>query len=226
MNIKDYPLNPGQWFAAPQRKTHIVWHGTSGRTAKTPFHGEPGRATSSIDGWNGNPDHVGTPYLIDRDGTIYRTFQNDAEWIFHLGLKETDGKYDKASVGIELANELELKKKGDSYYAFDSIGDNSRYVGEVVEANWRDNQYYAALDPVQIDAAIELTLDICALHQIPKCFFYPSTDFDKTHCFEVASIICHSNCRLDKTDLYLQDWVWEKLRAKDFTLINREGQAC
>ena len=226
MNIEDYPLRSGQWYAEPQRKTHIVWHGTQGRTAKTPYHGHPGRATSSIDGWNDSPDHVGTPYLIDRDGTIYRTFKNDAEWIYHLGLKGTGGHYDKASVGIELANELELKKKDDSYYAFDRISDDSRYIGDVVRANWREQQYFAALDRAQVDGAIELTLDICARHQIPKRFFYPSTQFDEIHCFEVASIVCHSNCREDKTDLYLEGWVWEKLRANGVTLIDREGKPC
>ena len=223
MNIEDYPLDDDQWYASPQSKTHVVWHGTQGRTAKTPFNGQPGKATSSIDGWNGTPDHVGTPYLVDRDGTIYRTFKDDAEWIFHLGLKGTNGQFDKASVGIEMANELELTKSDGSYYAFDRVSNNTRYVGEVVQAAWRGNQYYAALDPAQIDAAIELTLDICQRHDIPKRFFYPSTDFAGTRCFEVASIICHSNCRADKTDLYLEDWVWEKLRSAGFALIDRDG---
>lgn len=223
MNIQDYPLRAGQWLASPQRKTHIVWHGTQGRTAKSPSNGQPGKATTSIDGWNGNPDRVGTPYLIDRDGTIYRTFQNDAEWIFHLGLAGTDGLYDKKSVGIELANELELEESDGSYYAFGRISGNTRYVGDVVHVDWRRHQHYAALDRVQVDAAIELTLDICERHNIAKRFFYPSTDFVGTRCFELATILCHSNCRQDKTDLYLEDWVWEKLRAAGFTLIDRNG---
>lgn len=42
---------------------------------------------------------------MDRNGTIYNTF-NDHGWIYHLGLKGTYGKYDRASVAIEFANEL------------------------------------------------------------------------------------------------------------------------
>src|SRR5262249_34678724 len=41
------------------------------------------------------------------------------------------------------------------------------------------------------------------------------------NCFEVARILCHSNCRKDKTDLLLEDWVWAKLRDAGFQLIGR-----
>src|SRR5258708_2268254 len=117
MNIRDYLLKPGQWHAEPQEKRYIVWHGTQGRTAQTPSGGKPGQATSSIDGWIEAGNRIGTPYLIDRDGTIYRTFKNDAEWISHLGIKGTNSLYDRASVGIEMANELELTAHDGAYYA-------------------------------------------------------------------------------------------------------------
>lgn len=42
-----------------------------------------------------------------RDDAIDQTF-DDAGWIFHLRLKGTHGQYDKASVAIELANDLAL----------------------------------------------------------------------------------------------------------------------
>ncbi|MBC8130200.1 MAG: N-acetylmuramoyl-L-alanine amidase [Rhizobiaceae bacterium] len=77
----------------------------AGRTSHTPVFGKPGQATTSIDGWNLNDERVGAPYLVDRNGTIYKTF-DDTNWIYHLGLKGTVGKYDKASVAIEFANEL------------------------------------------------------------------------------------------------------------------------
>ena len=45
-----------------------------GRTSHTPFNGNPGQATSSIDGWNTDSlGRVGATYLIDRNGDIYRT---------------------------------------------------------------------------------------------------------------------------------------------------------
>jgi N-acetyl-anhydromuramyl-L-alanine amidase AmpD len=213
MNIDtSHPLKTGEYIAEETAKTHIVWHGTQGRTAMTPSHGRPGDATSSIDGWNDDPQHVGATYLIDRDGTTYRTF-DDKYWIYHLGLKGTNGAYDKRSVGIELANELCLKKIGDKYYAFDAVSENTEYVGEVVEQSWREYRYWAKFDEAQVDACIELTLDICQRYRIDPVFYYPSTKFDGVACFEKATIICHSNCREDKQDLIIEDWMWDKIKS-------------
>ena len=44
-------------------------------------------------------------------------------------------------------------------------------------------------------------------------FFCPSTSFDFPRCFQVVTIVCHSNCRADKTDLCLPEWVYEKIEA-------------
>lgn len=221
LRFVDYPLSPGQWYPEPQEKKYIVWHGTQGRTACTPANGRPGVATSSIDGWNMDAAHIGTPFLIDRDGTIYRTFKDEREWIFHLGLDNTNGRYDKASIGIEFANELELITAGGKFYAFDRIHPNTEYIGPRVQYSWRAHDWWARLAEAQIDAAIQLTLDLCNRHGIPKTFYYPSTTYDFPHCFEVASVLCHSNCRKDKTDLLIEDWVWAKLRAAGFQLVGR-----
>lgn len=212
MNIKSYRLSPGQWFPEPTRKTHVVWHGTAGRTRDTPFHGRPGYATTSIEGWNRNPHRVGAPWLVDRDGKIYRTF-DDAGWIYHLGLKGTNGRYDRSSVAIELANELALTRKGDRLYAFGQETADTVYTGAFFAREWRGSSWFAEPDEAQIDAAIELTLDICRRHAIEPVFYHPSTTWDFPRCFEVATILCHSNCRKDKTDLCLPDWVYEKIRA-------------
>jgi hypothetical protein len=219
MKIVDYPLSSGRWFPQKQLKKYIIWHGTQGRTACTPSNGRPGEATSSIDGWNAAEKHIGTPFLVDRDGTIYRTFKDDREWIFHLGLAGTQGRYDKASIGIEFANELELISADGKFYAFDRIHKNTEYTGPRVQRKWREHDWWAGLDEAQVDAAIELTVDLCTRHRIPKTFYYPSTVYDFPHCFEVAGVLCHSNCRKDKTDLILEDWVWAKLQAAGFQLV-------
>jgi hypothetical protein len=219
LKIVDYPLKAGQFLDEKTKKTHVVWHGTMGRTAATPFNGKPGKATSSIDAWNNNPDRVGTPWVVDRDGTVYRCF-DDSKWIFHLGLSNTNGKFDKSSVGIELANELCLLKDNGKYYAFDKVSPNTEYVGKTFDQSWRDFDHWAALDEAQIDAAIELTLDICKRNNISPKFYKPSTTFDYPACFTKATIICHSNCRKDKTDLILQDWVWDKLKAAGILTVS------
>ncbi len=219
VTIKNHPLNEGQYVKEESAKTHVVWHGTMGRTKHTPSNGIPGKATSSIDGWNSDAlGRVGATYLVDRDGTIYRTFE-EKFWIFHLGLKNTGGAFDKKSVGIELANELCLLPDGGKFYAFDKISKNSEYVGPVLHQSWRDFEHWAKLDEPQVDAAIALTLEICARSSITPKFYKPSTTFDYPACFDKATIICHSNCRKDKTDMILEDWVWAKIAASGIAIV-------
>ncbi len=52
---------------------------------------------------------------------------------------------------------------------------NTVYTGLHFAAEWRDRSHFAELDEAQIDAGIELTLDICRGHEIDPVFHYPST---------------------------------------------------
>ena len=219
MNIQSYPLRRGQFFPDMTTKKYVVWHGTAGRTADTPVSGRPAKATTSIDAWNRNADRVGAPWLVDRDGTIYKTFE-DSGWIYHLGLTGTNGRYDKASVAIEFANEGPLDLDGDRLHAFGKITPNTVYTGPFFAFDWRGFHFFAQLDEAQVDAGIELTLDICRRHDIDPVFYYPSTTFDYPRCFQVATILCHSNCRADKADLWLPAWVYEKIRAAGIRLVS------
>src|SRR5437763_8181035 len=76
MNITNYPLKRGQWYEEATKKQFVVWHGSEGRTRNTPASGRPGRATTSIDASNFDALRVGAPYLVDRDGTIFKTFDD------------------------------------------------------------------------------------------------------------------------------------------------------
>lgn len=219
MNIKPYPLKKGLWFPEVTRKKFVVWHGTAGRTRDTPISGRPGRTTTTIDGWNLKANCVGAPYLVDRDGTIYKTFK-DSGWIYHLGLNGTNARYDKASVAIEFANELGLNLAGDRLYAFGMKTPNTVYTGSFLSYKWRGFKFHAQLDEAQVDAGIELTLDVCRRHNIDPVFYCPSTTYDFPRCFKVATIICHSNARADKTDLCLPEWVYEKIEAAGIRLVS------
>jgi N-acetylmuramoyl-L-alanine amidase len=219
MNISKYPLNKGQWFRQVTTKNYIVWHGTGGRTRNTPVFGHPGRATSSIDGWNLDGQRVGAPYLVDRDGTVYQTF-DETFWIYHLGLKGTNGRFDRESVAIEFANELVLTLDGERLHAFGMNTPETIYRGLHFTSDWRGERFFAELDEAQVDAGIELTLAVCRRHSIEPSFYYPSTTYDFPRCFRVATIVCHSNCREDKTDLFLPDWVYQKIEAAGIRLVS------
>jgi hypothetical protein len=217
MNITNYPLKRGQWYEETTKKQFVVWHATEGRTRCSPASGRPGRATTSIDAWNLDARRIGAPYLVDRDGAIYKTF-DDSGWIFHLGLAGTKGRYDRSSVAIELANEGPLTLDGDRLHAFGFNTPGTIYTGFHFAAEWREHSYFAELDEPQVDAALELTLDICRRNDIDPVFYFPSTTYDFPRCFQVATIVCHSNCRKDKLDLVLPEWVYQKIEGAGIRL--------
>jgi N-acetylmuramoyl-L-alanine amidase-like protein len=220
MNIDtSHPLTLGRWFPELTPKKHIVWHGTAARTIHTPIRNVPGQATTTIDLWNLAVGRNGAPWLVDRDGTIYKTFE-DSGWNYHLGLGGTHARYDRDSVAIEFASELTLDLDGDRLYAFGMPATNALYIGPYLTHDWRGSRYHAQLDEPQVDAGIELTLDICRRHDIEPSFYYPSTTFDFPRCFRVATIVCHSNCRADMTDLCLPEWVFEKIEAAGIRLVS------
>jgi hypothetical protein len=218
MNIKPYPLKGGQWTLEVTPKKYVVWHGTGGRTAHTPAFGRPGRATTSIDAWNRNGRRIGAPWLVDRDGTIYKTFE-DLCWTHHLGLNGTNASYDRQSIAIQFANEGPLTLDGDRLYAFGMNTPGTLYTGPFLTYDWRGFTHYAQLDEAQIDAGIELTLDICRRHDIEPRFYCPSTTYDFPRCFQIATILCHSNTRPDQTDLCLPQWVYEKIEGAGIALV-------
>lgn len=114
---------------------------------------------AATDAWNRSVDRVGAPWLVDRDGTIYKTFE-DLAWIYHLGLKGTSGRYARASMAIEFANELALELDGDRFHAFGMNTPSTVYTGPTLHYDWRGHGYFAQLDEAQVDAGIELTLDV------------------------------------------------------------------
>lgn len=206
----NYPLNKGQWVSTKVNKKYIVWHCTEGRTVNTPYKGSPGRATTSIDSWNENTARVGAPYLIDRDGTVYKTFPDD-EWIYHLNIPGSNGSFDKTSIAIEFANEAGLVKVNNTHYAFDRIDANTIYNGPVISYLWRGYSYLADFTEAQIDAGIELTLDLCKRFNIkPK--FYRDDTFN-ANAWTEATIIRHSTINSNKADMYLAPWIWEKISS-------------
>lgn len=89
--IKKLPLSESQYYPVDQKKTHIFLHHTAG-----------GSAASSISHWASNPEHIATPYIIDRDGTIYECFPPHC-WAYHLGVKGLTS-LEKASIGIEICS--------------------------------------------------------------------------------------------------------------------------
>lgn len=212
MKIINKPLQDKKWIPTETKKTHIIWHGSFNRTTHT-----NGAATNTITHWNNLSEKFGAPYLVDRDGTIYKTF-SDKEWIYHLNIPTSRGHYDKLSVPIVLANEQQLIKEGGRFFAFEYDHNSNVYTGPTTNISWRGFQWFAKLDELQVNAAIELTLDTCERHNIDP-IFYAVNEWDPK-AWEKATIFTHAVTKKEVRDLYIEPWVIDKIKAAGITVVD------
>ena len=68
-------LPPSEFFPTQEQKSGICLHHTVG-----------GTAASSVNHWKTDGVHVGTAYMIGRDGTIFEIF-DPRNWAFQFGLR-------------------------------------------------------------------------------------------------------------------------------------------
>ncbi|HEY8097194.1 MAG TPA: N-acetylmuramoyl-L-alanine amidase, partial [Methylobacter sp.] len=85
INRAKFRLPAGQFYTERPKKDLIVLHFTAGTSAKSAF-----------DTWLADPQHIATAYIIDTDGVIYEVF-DPTQWAFHLGVKGSNGRFDKRS---------------------------------------------------------------------------------------------------------------------------------
>lgn len=190
MNIVQYPKKISIKTINP--KQYVVWHGSFSRTKYTPYGGRAVKPTALIDLWAASSEKIGAPYLINRDGTIYKVFE-DSEWIHHLGLKGSKGMdtfYDKRSIPIVIANELQLIKENGQYYAFDYVSHLNCYNGPISTCDWHSYKYWAKVEDAQYDALLCLTKDICERHNIDPIVYTGKETGAKI--WEKATIFTHS----------------------------------
>lgn len=199
-------------------KTHIVWHGSFSRTQFTPYGSTNVKSTEVIKQWERTGEKKGAPYLIDRDGETFKLF-DDKDWTHHLNIPATGNHYDKKSVPIMLANELQLIKENNQFYAFEYPHSTNRYLGPVVNNPWNSYQYWAALSEAQVDAALDLTLEICKKYNITPVFYIGPKWNPKV--WEEATIFSHSAVKKDATDFPpFPDWVIAKIKDKGIKTVN------
>ena len=212
MNQINHPLNEKKWIKTETKKTHIVWHGSFSRTSYT-----NGRAVDTINRWEILAEKYGAPYLIDRDGTIYKTF-DDKYWIYHLNIPTSRGEYDKCSVPITLLNEQQIVRQNGQHYAFDYTAATNSYSGPVFEDKWRGYSLWARLSKLQVDAAISLTKDIGSRHGIAPVFDV-GRDWDPK-VWERATIFTHARVKREVTDLIIEPWVVDRIKSAGIEVIH------
>lgn len=189
-------LPEGQYVRETHEKKAIVLHHTVG-----------GSAISTFNWWNrkgpdGKPvERVGTAFLVDRDGTIYQCF-DPKYWAFHLGLKGTNGAFDKTSIGIELCSEGGLVKRGGVIY--NQLGAGRPHKDDYVTLRlpWRGYHYFDAYEPEQIVSTVALVHQLLeAFPTIPRAI--PSNPYSvQSAWLNRGGVYGHSHVRADKSDVH------------------------
>jgi N-acetyl-anhydromuramyl-L-alanine amidase AmpD len=188
-------LSDAQYLQEEHPKDLIVLHHTAG-----------GSARSTFNWWQeGDPKRIGTAYIVERDGTIFEVF-DPRFWAFHLGLRGTEGRVDRRSVGIELASEGWLEEGDGGLRAF-----GRPFEGEVYDhgSEWRGHRLFAAYTDDQVAAAIALVDHLCELFAVPRRTPADHGGFDR-NLFDFQGIVGHHHVRADKTDLH-PGFPWDRL---------------
>ncbi len=156
-----------------------------------------------------NGKKVHTPYIVDKDGTIYEMYDPEKIWGYHLGV--SDLATEKRCIGIEIVNEGPLKLK-DGKLCWWPKDYSTPYTGEAVETEpFRGFTHWAAFPDPQVQAVVALTKELCRRFGIPYLIPNKETRERAHKPAEFPKGICtHQQFRADKVDIG-PAWPWEEM---------------
>ncbi len=191
------------YYETETTKTCVVLHYTAGQL------------TGDIPTLTKNNNKVSVAFVLARDGTIYRLF-DEKYWSYHLGKGCVGGNEgnSKRSVAIEISNfgwvaesEKNLKTYTGSVYC---TKDDTSYFHTLAEP-WREKIYYASFTQEQYTNLGKLLKYLCAKFNIPYKFVGNAGSVSKSPRYNLFSsadeaktfkgIAAHSNFRSDKWDI-------------------------
>ena len=194
---KDYELPSEQYIKQKTEKSQIFIHFTAGRPS----------AKNCISGWNADESKIATAFIIDGDtGIPYQAFNPDF-WGWHLGIKNTNGRLDKSSVGIEICSFGPLKEKGGKFYAWpkDFTTEVAKENVYTLDKDFRGFKHFFAYTEEQLVSLEKLICFLVERYNIKvqsgfdeSWFDYKEDVINKT----LPGIWTHVNVRKDKTDSY------------------------
>jgi N-acetylmuramoyl-L-alanine amidase len=121
-------------------------------------------------------NHVSTPFVIARDGTIYNLWPSKY-WSYHLGPGAQGGNTEmsRSSVAIELSNIGWLRERdGDlvTYFGNDDVycsrDETTRYVR--TKTPFREQTYFATFTDAQYESTAALLRYLTTVYAIPRRF--------------------------------------------------------
>ncbi|MFL5541188.1 MAG: N-acetylmuramoyl-L-alanine amidase [Longimicrobiaceae bacterium] len=127
-------------------------------------------------------NHVSTPFVVARDGTIYQLFSSKY-WSYHLGKGAQGGNQQMSSSGIaiELSNVAYLREKNgtlvDPYgAAYCSTADQDAY--QKLPTAYRGYTTFATFTDAQYKSLINLLRYLTATYKIPAAFLPEAQRYD------------------------------------------------
>ncbi len=202
LDITVRELEDGQYIKQILEKKQIYLHFTAGGPS----------AKGVINWWDSNEARIATAYVIDgNDGVVYECFNPDY-WSYHLGVKGTRGKLDKASIGIEICNWGPLDEKGGKFYGWPAKSSGkwiSNYEipeNEVLKLDTphRGYKYYHKITDEQIESVEKLLIYLINEYDIPVNENFGDDWYEyQEHVIKnvTPGIWNHVNVRKDKYDL-------------------------
>lgn len=192
MKIVTKYLPDTEYYKQKTIKHQIVLHHTVSSTFSSTFNW-----------WQQDGIHVATAYIIDKDGTIYETFDPNY-WSYHLG-KGTTTLDNKGAIGIEIINEGQLYKRDNGNYYWwinnDYPEGKALYKSDVFDnkVEWRGYRYWADYTYEQYSSVVSLILHLTSKFNIERDII-TSFEYNKK-LLNHNGIISHHNVRQDKTDV-------------------------
>lgn len=131
-------------------------------------------------------NHVSTPFVLARDGTIYNLFDS-RKWSYHLGKGAAGGNMamSKSGVAIEICNIGWLTRDGDRLVTYQSKpgapdvycrADEQEFYCQVPA--YRKQEYYATFTHAQYDQLAKLVRFLAAKYDIPLTFIEPERRYE------------------------------------------------
>jgi N-acetyl-anhydromuramyl-L-alanine amidase AmpD len=170
------------------------------------LHFTAGHLQGDIATLTGGRGRVSVPFVIARDGKIYRLFSSRF-WSYHLGPGAIGGNtpQSQATIGIELSNFGPLYALQDKLYcwtdrAYCSLQEKKQYLK--LDQPFRGYQYFANYTSAQYQSLQVLLRYLTTTYSIPRAFLPDPLRLQTTaEVLDFAGIVSHINYRADKLDI-------------------------
>ncbi len=214
--IKQNPLKDNEYVKVNTKKDAIVLHHTAG--GHNPMW--------TINSWdNDTRGRIATSFVIggksisgdaSLDGIVCMAF-NHKYWAWHLGVKGTNGRLDKKSIGIEICNYGPITKgKDGKFYNWVNKPMPSTDVYDLGVV-WRGYRYFHKYTNAQLDSLLNILRWLSQEHGIDissnKPWSIDSFNVNQDALSGGSGLWTHVNYRKDKTDCHPQPELIQMLNS-------------